>query len=186
MKLSIVTPCDRPENLPRMLPTIPEGAEWIVVMDRSNCDDVPPAVLRHPLARVMAHEGGSWGNRQRNLGMWEAAGDFVYFLDDDNIIHPNLMPLLDRVTGVFREPALVMDQVNADGSLRMRATFPAPGRVDTAQVVLPRFLALGAEWADSRRDADGQFFFDVLVRRPDLFVGLNEPGCFYNYLRDAA
>ncbi len=187
MKLSIVTPCIRPQNLARIARTIPKGAQWIIVMDRPSVGDVPLDLLKSSSVEVYSYLGGLWGNEQRNFGMWVATGEFVYFLDDDNVIHPRLVPLLEQVTRLHAEPVLVMNQQLKSGKLRMRASIPPrPGGTDTAQVVVPRALALGHRWVSTQHDADGRFFGDIYAAHPERFVFVDEVACYYNYLRSAA
>jgi len=83
----IVTPCSRPENLLQMKKSIPEECKWIVAYD-DNCD------TEWMLDDVINCTGlgirdSKWGNKIRNwvLDNYEFEdGDWLYYLDDDNII----------------------------------------------------------------------------------------------------
>lgn len=88
--INLITPCSRPENLHKIYQSInipQENYRWIVVFDKDELPtDLPPTVepylYRHPDSRV--------GNGQRNYGIDLVTTGWVYFLDDDTLLHPQL------------------------------------------------------------------------------------------------
>ena len=94
MKLSIITPCSRPYNLPTIYSSILEmnssDIEWIIVFDTIEIDK---RILQYEknvpikLFRTFREEGDNYASRQRNVGIENATGDYLYFLDDDNLAH---------------------------------------------------------------------------------------------------
>lgn len=179
--LSVITPCSRPQNLQRIRPTVPDWAQWIVVHDTSGA----PASWsfdHHPgLVQLFDDGAGGFGNEQRNCGVARATGHFLYFLDDDNLMHPRLVELVEDHQE--SRNALVVQQVEKNGTLRLRANVPSIGNIDTAQVVLPRELVGSHRWPVGRYDADGVFFAAIYREHPERFVFVQEPASYYNALR---
>ena len=99
MILSIITPCTRVNNLPALYDGISKmGAsydvEWIIVYDSEFIDE---RILEYEenvpikLYNVQRQEGDSTASRPRNLGIEKSSGEYLYFLDDDNLIYPKLL-----------------------------------------------------------------------------------------------
>jgi hypothetical protein len=91
MFLNIITPCSRPENLFKIYKSInipKDMYRWIVVFDSDHIptDNLPPKcephIYRHPDSKV--------GNAQRNYGMDLVDRGWIFFLDDDTLLHQDL------------------------------------------------------------------------------------------------
>ena len=179
--IHIITPCTRPRNLKKIFESIPAPCRWIVVLDASVKGEesdlqiasfldaaISPSTSqdfgRPGLLVKRSQLGGRWGNLCRNQALDELVADdddWVYFLDDDNIIHP------DWYWGVL--PHLNSDvvmvgwgQLNKDESIRL-----VPPRnvlinhIDTASFMV-RWKALkNFRWNTERRDADGLLAVEV-------------------------
>ena len=181
--LSIITPCSRPQNLLRIWPTIPKGCQWLIVLDRPDSSEVPEELRAAPGVELHCLKGGGrWGNAQRNLGLSLAERDYVYFLDDDNILHPALLPLLPEHASTER--IVVVSQHFADGRLRLQAAPPVNvGRIDPAQVLVPRRYATQYSWRPTLYVADGLYFRDLYRAFQEQFLFLDVAAAYYNYLR---
>ncbi len=179
--VSIVTPCSRPNNLHQLTLTIPENCEWIIVVDGNSSDGIPADIRARPNVATYHVEGGLEGSAQRNLALRNARGQYVYFLDDDNIIHPRyfqeVMPLLDGTR------VIVVNQIWADGERHVVAAPPVRvGNVDTGQVILPLDLAREFEWRTNVKHADGDYFSRIWEKYSDRFVFVHKDLTYYNYL----
>jgi hypothetical protein len=181
--LSIITPCSRPQNLTRIWPSIPRGCQWLIVLDRSDTSEIPEDLKGAPGVELHCLKGGgSWGNAQRNLGLSLAERDYVYFLDDDNIVHPALPPLL--VEHVASGNIVVVNQRFADGRLRLKAGAPVRvGKIDSAQVLVPRQCAAQCRWQRTLYLADGLYFRELYRAFQARFLFLDVDAAYYNYLR---
>lgn len=187
--LHIVTPVSRPDNLPRLYRSIRLGFRhtlpaWWVIFD--------PQVPSPPLPTDWRHIGfwgvgpghrGAVGYPQRNWALDQIGSGWVYFLDDDNLIHPNLekawsealLACPGRAWYIFR-------QVRADGSLYLAPHCPPRvGAIDVGQVLIRR-EALGTwRFEEHRYDADGRLL--------EAFAAIIPPVCwdaaatYYNALR---
>ena len=90
-KLTIITACIHPENLPYLAVTIAPGRDlfdltWRVVFDGARCQpvDFPGAIVT-----VASHPRSIVGNHQKNDALDHTQDGWVYFLDDDNLVHPD-------------------------------------------------------------------------------------------------
>lgn len=95
IRCSIVIPThNRPQMLQRAVESAllaaPKDGEVIVVDDRS---DMPARMVLHniddPRLQVFVNEAGTGGSAARNFGFAKAAGDVLFFLDDDDEMLPH-------------------------------------------------------------------------------------------------
>lgn len=191
--IHIVSPVSRPWNLRAMRASIDRanvpGVEilWHVVFDSPSIRSAMKwrRLERRDDVRYYAYpklDRGISGNPQRNHALDRIEDGFVYFLDDDNVVHPRL---LERALPHMREQrGVVVNQATADGRTRLVA---APdnvrvGAIDTAQVLLPRSVIGDLRWEPFDYRADGRFCEAAHRRAPDAFVFLSEDLAYYNFL----
>src|SRR5579872_5498481 len=104
--------------------------EVIVVDEASSDDTLQVLAQKFPQAKVVHHEVARGISGARNAGLAVATGDWLFFLDDDDLIHPRHLQELHEaslaappnsiVTGPMRDFAVVGDEV------RFAPTFCAP------------------------------------------------------------
>jgi hypothetical protein len=138
-KVFIVTPSRRPFNLEFIAETIPQECEWVVVFDKTvkNEHTVENATVIH------SQDTGFWGNPNRNIGLeyiknnlHPSDNDWIYILDDDNVIHPewwsNIQLHLNST-----ESIITWGQVWASGQPRTEPTdTPKIATIDTSQYMV--------------------------------------------------
>ena len=225
-KLAIITPCSRPWNLDRIRESICFDDDvlhaWIIVHDTDAAASFKPhfsppspkiVEVAAPTRASEGHVGG--GNHQRNVGLdlllsptpdgeVKPFDGLVYFLDDDNIVHPNFWAvLLPRMREDVRVRMYSFDQVmwssSADAAsstktqtrLRLRGDNVRVFAIDTAQCVVHSRLILAAgdlRWDTSRLEADGIFFQTIArdvcaARNQHKYFDDGVVGCYYNFLR---
>lgn len=90
LKLTIVTPLWRWENLEKLSKSIPAGVRWVVV----NSGRKPSTIVVPSNAEFHTIESDR-GVDKRNHGIDIIKNGYLYFLDDDTTIHPNFYKLLD-------------------------------------------------------------------------------------------
>lgn len=179
--IHIITPCTRPENLAMMRPTVPAACSWVIVLDHSvktvsNWEGLDATVYQSP------HTGFA-GNPNRNFALNHMMFDdldWIYILDDDNIIHPSWF---NRVVNLTDERLNMISwgQVWKNGSVRLPpAQHPRVGNIDTSC-----YMVRGRVMKRLRYDmdycADG-----MLAEQAAAFGGhlcLDEYLGYYNYLR---
>ena len=165
-RLTIVTPCSRPQNLPLMAESIKPGRSlfdviWMVIFDNGEC----------PQSEV--------GNYQRNCALEAIKDGLVYFLDDDTLIHPELFDELAKV----KTGAVAFGQVLNGG---IRYASPATMKVcqiDMGQVAIQREVIGDARFALGVYEADGIFIQAVYGNNPEAWSFIEKPLCYYNKLR---
>jgi len=190
MKVTFITPLTRPHNIKLVYKSIINSVtkdmkwEWIVVEDGNSLLDNDECLYTKYISYSSADKGLS-GNPQRNIALDHVGCDsYVYFLDDDNIIHPNLFR---RATKILENSnkALIFSQAFENGFIRLvpRPDMIVPCHIDTAQFLVPRDLIGDLKWEDWNYCADGVFFSTLYNQHKERFIITKETLCYYNYLR---
>jgi hypothetical protein len=97
MKITIITSCTRPDNLPRLYESIDfsQVDKWIIVYDTSKGQKYTWRYKKDK--RILEAEcphSGVLGYAQKNFGLRFVDKGSVYFLDDDTIMHPDFWKVL--------------------------------------------------------------------------------------------
>jgi len=185
--ITIITPCSRPENLERMVQSIDFNYidQWIIVYDQKKVENNVNKFRSHPYSAkiveyIYTEENCSWGNGQRNYAMSkvENKNTFLYFLDDDNIIHPNLYTLLQDIND---EPLLYTFMQDNYGTISTGDRLYISG-IDTAMFLIHYDLCKTITWDVSKREADGLFFLECYHNNMNKHKYIEKVLCYYNYL----
>jgi hypothetical protein len=175
----IVTTCTRPENLETIKETIPPECVWVVVFDNSIKDSEPADGAINLYSPFTGH----WGMSNRNFALDEmefADEDWIYVLDDDNIIHP------DWYEAVKDLNSLELNMINwgqlwDDGSIRLQpAEKPAVDGIDTACYMVRGRLMRSLRY-NQQYNADGLLAEQAYGHGGTL--KLDSYLAYYNYLR---
>lgn len=174
--LYIVTPCSRPENLKRIRQYIPPWATWVVMMDeKTDYKEPTGASVTH-----YSQNSGFWGHPLRNefLDLYQdqfTENDWVYYLDDDNIIHPKFYEQWDSLNSL--DSSIVT--WGQEGRLRP-TTDPKVGNIDTACFMF-RPYHLPSLRFQMTYEADGLFAQAAALR--GTLICVDAYMCYYNALR---
>lgn len=196
VKLNVVTPCSRPDNLPAiheaLIPFVGK-IHWYIIYDMLKIDTRKGVyVPKVPWATVHATTDGEsrFGNAQRNLALELIKDGWVWFCDDDNL--PTML-FIDNIEEVVRKypevDGIVCRQIFKGGVTRLRAMPEnmVVNRVDSAQVILKRRLIGNTRFELGRYEADGIFIqkvYETNLDRKWWFVGEDGvPVVYYNALR---
>ena len=182
-KVFIITPSRRPFNLEFISGTVPQECEWVVVLDKTvtNKHTVENATVIH------SQDTGLWGNPNRNIGLEyiknklnPSDNDWVYILDDDNIIHPewwsNIQSHLNTDASI-----ITWGQTWASGEPRTAPTdTPKIATIDTSQYMVRWNVAKNLRF-ENIYEADGIYAEEASkqgsVKKLDQYLG------YYNFLR---
>ena len=183
MKLTIITPCTRPENLRLMKPGIDAGRDlfdidWRIVFDTSVCD---PVYIDGAIMTGVNIAGSRFGNGQRNAALSMIDDGWVYFLDDDNSMHPDFFGELYAAIKKF--DAFRAFAFQQDASTFIRQVDIRVNRIDMAQVCIHRDLIDDLRFALHPYNADGVFIESLYRSNPKDWCIINKPLCYYNKLR---
>jgi glycosyltransferase involved in cell wall biosynthesis len=182
-KVFIITPSRRPFNTQLISNTIPQECEWVVVFDKTvkNEHQIENAIT------IKSNETGFWGNPNRNIGLEyikehlnPSDNDWIYILDDDNILHPNwwnnIQFHLDTDSSI-----ITWGQVWANEEPRTEATdTPKIATIDTSQYMVKWSIAKNLRF-ENIYEADGIYAEEAAkqgsVLKLDQYLG------YYNFLR---
>lgn len=187
MFLNIITPCSRPENLKAISKSInipSENYRWIVVFDASF---LPDKSLIPSNCEVYCHQDFSsvCGNAQRNYAMNKVFensiedNSYIYFNDDDTIMHPNLWNFIKNVN----EDLLTFPQSNKDGSPRLAGTLFAINHIDSHNFVVKSSLVKNIRWELNQYAADGKFASECASKTASICY-IPAVLSIYNFLRE--
>jgi predicted O-methyltransferase YrrM len=178
-KLTIITPASRPANLHKLKQSINFNYvdEWIIVYDQSKISQNPNLFSGHPKIKEYIYTGdGISGNPQRNYALTKVSNKdtSLYYLDDDNIVHPdlyNLVKILDNTKiYTFRQ----FD--------RLKGNNIKVGSIDTAMFIIPFQTCKNVRWIPEKYDADGYYIKECYDLSGDNHIFVNNELCYYNKL----
>ena len=188
MFFELVTPCIRPENLGQIAASIPIPTgqyRWWIVMDGVELPEdvrgiLPPEaiVLHHTYPRSVS------GNAQRNHAldkMGDAVDHWVYFLDDDTVMHPDWWGWISAGSAA---DWISFGMLRPDGSLYTDGFARSKGKTDTGNHLFHRALIGDRRWLLTAYDADGEFI-ESLAGLPCSRRTINRPLAIYNAIQTA-
>ena len=184
-KLTIITPSYRTSNLVKIKNSINFNYvnEWIIVYDGDKILNNPNIFKDENNDKIKEHlfkGDGISGNPQRNYALTQITNEntFLYYLDDDNVIHPDLYILLD----VIEENNLyTFNQHN-----RIKGVECIPGKIDTAMLLIDYKLCKGITWNPPLYDADGHYIQECYKKNSNNHIYVNNDLCYYNRLQNIA
>jgi predicted O-methyltransferase YrrM len=180
-KLTIITPSYRINNLLEIKKSINFEYidEWIIVYDGSKIIDNPHLFENQENNKIKEYiykceNGGISGNPQRNYALSKITNSntLLYYLDDDNIIHPNLYKLLNIINNnnmyTFNQyNRLNVDNINVNW-------------IDTAMAIIPYNLCKNIRWILNEYSADGVYIKECYDENKNIHIYIDNDLCYYN------
>lgn len=207
MRLSILIPVYNvapflPPLLDALLPDLPPQAEvvfWDDVSPDDSCDIIRDYQARYPHQAVrLLHAGHNLGlTRARQALLDAAAGDYVWFVDSDDLVEPGAAAAILAVLDTHAPDVLLFDYTvfyDADGRTKAheRLKLPLSGcRVDNQNHALYRLAVLDGKhyfWNKVflRRRIDGVVAFEIPAFEDIAYTPVLLDGCrHYYYLPQA-
>lgn len=180
-KMTIITPSIRPENLKKVRSSINFNYvdEWIIVYDGRVILDNPQifASEQNPKIKEYVHTSeGTSGNPQRNFALDQIQNKetYLYFLDDDNLIHKDFYKLFDIIGD---NKIVTFDQKN-----KLRGNKIAHTYIDTAMFLVDFNLCRTIRWVLHEYAADFYYIDQCYSKNKDKWVYVNNELCTYNLL----
>lgn len=185
--INVMTPLSRPFNIPAMYASMwhidrDMRVRWIVVADSHDHPDVLgrlPAGGDHPYIEIITanHHNPSTGHAQRNFALDKlTVPGYVYWLDDDNILHPGFLGRF-RALAMAGWKGMLFGQDRTEGYVA-----PDLRHIDTGQIVVHTELIGETRWG-LHYTADGDFIREVYEKDPDAFIIVNDELTYHNRLR---
>jgi hypothetical protein len=165
MFINIITPCSRVENLWKLYESINfPNYRWIVVFDGLKVDGIPETLPPTVEPYIVADETGISGNPQRNHALELVEDGWVYFLDDDNLIHPELYSTVEPLSHAYdfihfkqSESYNPHEVGELQYDIRIRGDVVKLGWIDTHQYITRVELIGDTRWVNDLYEADGVF-----------------------------
>lgn len=174
--ITIITPCSRPENLERMemQDHYFNRFNWMVCFDTSKVTE-----FTQPNAACYGISGGVSGNLQRNkmLDNFHVNDEFVYCLDDDNMLHPDFPMVTQFLTSDV--DIITFAQELEDGTIRA-GNDPRVGYIDQAQFLIRKSIH---EPYEQDYNADGILISKLIAKYPERWLYVPKVLSYYNRLR---
>jgi predicted O-methyltransferase YrrM len=181
-KITIITPSYRVNNILKIKPSIDFNYidEWIIVYDGSKVTNNPNLFENQENGKIKeyVYEGeGISGNPQRNYALSKVTNSntFLYYLDDDNIVHPNLYKLLNIIDNDKLYSFNQLDRIKGD-KLKVNS-------IDSAMVLIPFNLFKNKRWILELYGADGYYIENCYNTNKNIHIFVDNNLCFYNKLR---
>jgi hypothetical protein len=157
--------------------------EWIIVYDGSRITDNPNLFENQENNKIKEYvykcdNGGISGNPQRNYALSKITNPhaLMYYLDDDNIIHPNLYKLLDIINN---NNIYSFNQYN-----RIKGDSIHPCCIDTAMLIIPYKLCKNVRWILNEYNADGFYLKECYDENKNIHIYVDNDLCYYNKICD--
>ena len=182
INLSIVIPFSRKIiNLDAIVNSINStNIEIIIVTSDDREDEVKEWLPKDLNIKLYStNEDTISGNNYRNIGVSKVTGDWIYFLDDDNILHPNFNDLLEFMDK--DKDVIFFSQILANQQIRLMPITIDVGGVDTAMFIVKKSVMGNHKWQEDAYTADG-----ILAKELSEYncQYIYTPYCFYNYQQD--
>jgi SAM-dependent methyltransferase len=181
-KLTIITPSYRVDNLHKLKKSINFDyvKEWIIVYDGSKISKNPNLFINNnengKIKEYIYNGKGISGNPQRNYALSQITDEntLLYYLDDDNIMHPNLYSLLNVVD---ENKIYTFNQEN-----RLLWTNTDMGNLDTAMFMIDYRLCKNIKWINHSYEADWKYIKECYELNDSVHVWVDNDLCYYNKL----
>ena len=202
IKFNIVTRCTRPQFLEQVkksiFKTINFEIKWWVVFDTRVVKDVDGKFLsdlQQSGGRALFFEGveGDFAHSLLSKTLDLIEDGFVYFLDDDNILHEDFWDSMsESIKNNPEKRGFIFNQkIGGKDFTGQDIRFAKPENtkvrhIDMAQFVGRRDLIGESRFVPNDYIADGYFIEKVYNLNPDDFYFIDKVLCYYNELKKPA
>jgi O-antigen biosynthesis protein len=198
MILNIITRCTRIDNLHILnknifTKTYNIDVKWNIIFDISVLKEIDADVL-HELSKnkkITFHylKCGDWSLNVTNEVIKDIFTGWIYFLDDDNILHEDFYTEIqslvkqypDKLGFIFSQKIDYKDFTNTD--IRIASSENVKVRhIDLAQYILDRSLLSNEHLFGTGYLSDGIFIEKLYKEKKEYFHITDKILCYYNYL----
>lgn len=183
-KITIITPSYRLDNLHRIKESINFDYvdEWIIVYDGSKIRENPLLFQdNNKIKEYICYDSKSIaGNAQRNYALdnIQNKNTLLYYLDDDNIIHPHLYKLLDIIDN---DKLYYFNQLRMKGDIQHFKPYDN-GSCDSAMFIIPFNMCNDIRWTLHEYCADSFYIIECYEKNKNAKVYVDNFLCYHNFL----
>ena len=187
-KITIITPSYRSDNLIKLKKSINFSYvnEWIIVYDGNRLTENPYLFKEENNEKIKEYiykGDGISGNPQRNFALDNITitDTYLYYLDDDNIIHNDLYKLLDIIddnklyTFNQKRPVDVFPHVEL-----LRGNKIELYNIDTAMMLIDFSKCKNIRWLKDLYNADGYYIKECYENNKDSWIFIDNELSYYN------
>ena len=194
MNLHVITRCTRIENLDLVKLSLPESVQWHIIIDTRIVSSIETSYLEKFNDNYLYFWRsflGDMGHQLLNRVIDKIPQeDWIYILDDDNEMHPELFSEINMSLEKNPEKEGFIFSQNINGKdftgLKVREALPENvkvQRIDMAQFLLKRSLIGKNRFAPGTYVADGIFIEELFQKNPEKFLFVDKILCNYNSLK---
>jgi len=179
--ITIITPSCRQKNLQRLYESIEFHIieKWIIVYDTSKNRTYEKLFASNPkIIEVEHNESGKAGHAQRNYGTTLVEDGHIYFLDDDNIIHPDFW----AVVAILEPTKFYTFDQRRNSKTILKGNNIRLSKIDTAMFIVHKKHTVGILWNKDMYNADGHFISEIYTKYTNDHIYIDQICCYYNYL----
>jgi len=198
--IHIITRCTRLNNLPKIEDSVfnsPKdvNVSWHLIFDIGSLIEVPTWIFERYKDKNVKFYFEKVGNRSLSVvnsvvKTIKNQDDWIYFLDDDNIIHKNFYTRITKeINNHPHKNGFIFSQdVDFKDFTKRKIRIAEPNKVklrhiDLAQYFLKRNMFSGNNWFKPRSwGSDGVFIEDLYNQKKNEFCFITDVLCHYNYL----
>jgi hypothetical protein len=198
--LNLITPCSRANNLFKIKKTINFDRinKWIIIYDTSVIKTKKKLFTEHKNIIEFFHKDklSVSGNSQRNyaleyLNKKKNKNFFIYFLDDDNILHKNFYKVIDnfdndKMNFIYTFDQLRKQKIYINNQFQhikiLKGNIIKTGYIDIA-MFLPNFsLINNIRWPKKKYTADGEYIVKCMKNNKNKHRYLPLVASHYNFI----
>ena len=179
-KLILITPCSRPKNLEKLYKSIQfdKIALWCIIYDTRHIPFIKHFNNNPKIIELECKDDGTAGHQIRNMALNIITEGIIYFLDDDNIMHPFFWNLVDH----FKYGNLYTFNLLYQSGQILYGNNPIPKKIDTSQYVFDRKLVDNIRFDINTYCADGIFINTIYENNKPNSFHFNYIAAYYNWL----
>ena len=183
-KITIITPSYRIKNLKKLYETINFDYvdEWIIVYDGSKITE-NPKLFNHEKIKEYIHknDNSSFGNAQRNFALDNIKNDntYLYYLDDDNLINPDLYKLLDIIDN---DKMYTFNLIHYPELILMKGNDINITKIDTAMILISYKLCKNIRWNLYEYSADFTYINQCYNENKENWIYIDNVLSYHNII----
>ena len=159
--------------------------EWIIVYDGKKIKENPHMFSSEKIKEYVYSGDGCSGNPQRNFALDHVQNPdtYIYFLDDDNLVHPDLYTIINTLED---------NKIYTFNQDRPEDIFPFTNNlkgnkiklqtIDSAMFLVDFKLCKNIRWNTYKYFSDGIYITEIYSQHKNKWVYIDQTLSYYNKL----